>query len=120
MLLNTAEEWTVFNQANDKAHPFHIHINPFQIIELFEPNSPEATDKSDPACHADPAKPETWKPCEKYLRRIKLQSPWVWWDTFAIPTARNETFDCAGDPPNALSPRAERATRIARESSSVR
>jgi FtsP/CotA-like multicopper oxidase with cupredoxin domain len=83
MLLNTAEEWTVFNQANDKAHPFHIHINPFQIIALFEPNSADSSDSTN-RCYADPLKPETWKPCKK------LEGPFVWWDTFAIPTARND------------------------------
>lgn len=85
MLLNTAEEWTVMNQANDKAHPFHIHINPFQITELFEPNSKEAKDPSSP-CYANPLKPETWKPCQP------LSPPFVWWDTFAIPMARNDAL----------------------------
>ena len=100
MLLNTDEEWTVKNQGTNKQHPFHIHVNPFQIVELFQPNSAEAKDKNDPECYADPAKPETWKPCKKYLSRINLQPPFVWWDTFAIPTARNDTFDCtAGDQP---------------------
>lgn len=99
MLLNSAEEWTIFNQANDKAHPFHIHINPFQITELFEPNSSPAKDQqipdpNDPAklipnpCYADPLKPQTWKACKP------LAPPFVWWDTFAIPTARNDTLTC--------------------------
>lgn len=30
--LNTAEEWLLVNQTNDP-HPFHIHINPFQVLE---------------------------------------------------------------------------------------
>lgn len=83
MLLNTAEEWTVENQANDKSHPFHIHINPFQIIQLFEPNSPEATTKGNP-CYVDPNDPNTFKPCP--ARQPK--APWIWWDTFAIPTGQ--------------------------------
>src|SRR4029077_16414387 len=33
MELNDAEEWTITNQARDMAHPFHIHVNPFQITE---------------------------------------------------------------------------------------
>jgi hypothetical protein len=40
--LNTVEEWKVINQTyapNQIAHPFHIHINPFQITELFDPNA---------------------------------------------------------------------------------
>lgn len=85
MLLNTAEEWTVYNQATDKAHPFHIHINPFQITALFEPNSKGSSDPSSP-CYADPLKPETWKPCQQ------LTAPYIWWDTFAIPTARTDNL----------------------------
>ncbi len=39
--LNKVEEWTIVNASyNPKiAHPFHIHINPFQITEEFEPNA---------------------------------------------------------------------------------
>ena len=89
MLLNTAEEWTVENQADDKSHPFHIHINPFQIVELFEPNSPEATTPGNP-CYVDPNNPDTFKPCPS--RQPK--APFVWWDTFAIPTGQQ--FDLNG------------------------
>ena len=40
--LNTAEEWTVQNRTVKPLidHPFHIHVNPFQIIEVFDPNAP--------------------------------------------------------------------------------
>ncbi|HXT16356.1 MAG TPA: multicopper oxidase domain-containing protein [Gemmatimonadaceae bacterium] len=89
MLLNTAEEWVVKNQANDKSHPFHIHINPFQIIEMFEPNAPEALNPSSP-CYVNPADTTTFKPCA--TRQPK--APWVWWDTFAIPTGRQVTLSC--------------------------
>jgi FtsP/CotA-like multicopper oxidase with cupredoxin domain len=87
MVLNTVEEWTVVNKAVGIAHPFHIHINPFQVVEVFDPQSAEATtkpteDKPNP-CYADPTKPETWKPCHA------LQPPFVWWDVRAIPAARN-------------------------------
>ena len=83
MLLNTTEEWTVMNQANDKSHPFHIHINPFQVVELFEPNSPEATNEGSP-CYVYPDDPATFKPCPSK----QPHAPFVWWDTFAIPTGR--------------------------------
>ena len=83
MYLDTAEEWTVFNQTTDIAHPFHIHVNPFQVVEIFQPNLPATMDvHSD--CYVDPTKPATWKPCEP------LAPPFVWWDVFAIPTARQE------------------------------
>jgi FtsP/CotA-like multicopper oxidase with cupredoxin domain len=48
----------ISNQANDKAHPFHIHINPFQITEVFEPNAPDTnTLYPDKPCYLDPMNP---------------------------------------------------------------
>jgi len=38
VLLNKVEEWKVTNATIGIAHPFHIHINPFQIVEVFDPN----------------------------------------------------------------------------------
>jgi FtsP/CotA-like multicopper oxidase with cupredoxin domain len=42
VLLNTAEEWKIINESypdtNQISHPFHIHINPFQVTEVFDPN----------------------------------------------------------------------------------
>ena len=45
MVLNSVEEWTLVNKAVGIAHPFHIHINPFQVVEVFDPNSAEASDE---------------------------------------------------------------------------
>jgi FtsP/CotA-like multicopper oxidase with cupredoxin domain len=81
MTLNTTEEWTMYNQTVNIAHPFHIHVNPFQITEVFQPNTASAKDPMS-QCYADPAKPATWKPC------TPVTAPYVWWDVFAIPTAR--------------------------------
>lgn len=81
MTLDTAEEWKLVNKTTNIAHPFHIHINPFQIVELFQPNLPEAKDPNN-KCYVNPDDPESWKPCHP------LQSPWVWWDTFNIPTGQ--------------------------------
>ena len=88
MLLNTSEEWKISNQATDKDHPFHIHVNPFQIDSVFAPNSQAATTPGD-KCFADPLKPETWSLCSA------IPPPWVWWDTFAIPATRTDTLVCA-------------------------
>jgi FtsP/CotA-like multicopper oxidase with cupredoxin domain len=85
MILNSTEEWTMYNQTVNIAHPFHIHINPFQITEVFQPNSKDASTKGGP-CYADPLKPATWKQC------TKITGPFVWWDVFAIPTARADTL----------------------------
>ncbi|HMC70909.1 MAG TPA: multicopper oxidase domain-containing protein, partial [Mycobacteriales bacterium] len=40
VLLNTVEEWKVVNETfgPNISHPFHIHINPFQLTEIFSPN----------------------------------------------------------------------------------
>jgi FtsP/CotA-like multicopper oxidase with cupredoxin domain len=44
VLLNRSEEWKVVNETyppssgNQISHPFHIHINPFQVTEVFDPN----------------------------------------------------------------------------------
>ena len=38
VFLNTVEEWTITNATASISHPFHIHINPFQLVEIFNPN----------------------------------------------------------------------------------
>jgi FtsP/CotA-like multicopper oxidase with cupredoxin domain len=60
MLLGATEEWTLYNDGG-AAHPFHIHINPFQVVEIMDPNQNGGAP-------------------------VKLPRPWVWWDNFAIPT----------------------------------
>lgn len=35
--LNSVEEWTIVNRNND-AHPMHIHVNDFQVMEIDDPN----------------------------------------------------------------------------------
>jgi len=63
MKLGATEEWTLFNDtpAGGPAHPFHIHINPFQIVQWF-----------DPALNLPPS-------------GVPMGKPWVWWDNFALP-----------------------------------
>jgi FtsP/CotA-like multicopper oxidase with cupredoxin domain len=97
ILLNTVEEWKIINatfpSAARIAHPFHIHINPFQVIEVFEPNATiEGTNPvipkytflpkiDDRQCQLDPKKPENWKPCV-----APPTKELVWWDVFPIPS----------------------------------
>ncbi|HEY5027602.1 MAG TPA: multicopper oxidase domain-containing protein, partial [Candidatus Angelobacter sp.] len=66
MLLGTQQEWTIENwsAAGNVRHPFHIHVNPFQIVELFDPTT--------------------------MTQPLVLPAPWVWWDTFAIPIAKKD------------------------------
>jgi len=46
MLLGTKQEWIIQNYSTSAAgsplHPFHIHVNPFQILEVFDPTGPLA------------------------------------------------------------------------------
>ncbi len=35
------QDWVLKNYTTEIAHPFHIHINPFQIIEMFSPTQPK-------------------------------------------------------------------------------
>lgn len=37
--LNHNAEWKISNEATGMAHPFHIHVNPFQLTEFFSPGS---------------------------------------------------------------------------------
>jgi len=93
MLLDTAEEWKVMHLTNSDgvgsiAHPFHIHINPFQITEVFDPNSAAAQQGG--KCYADPNHPDTWKPCPD----ASPKKNFIWWDVFAIPPGRQDTLTC--------------------------
>jgi FtsP/CotA-like multicopper oxidase with cupredoxin domain len=142
LLLDTVEEWTIKNTTNAIDHPFHIHINPFQITEVFDPNenltdaqtgalltqlqhtangqtkimTQEECDKlsdgthcktipvpryvtdkaqlSDPnnpfrarQCFLDEGNENTWSVAGACGPQPE-QSNRIWWDTFAIPSAR--------------------------------
>jgi FtsP/CotA-like multicopper oxidase with cupredoxin domain len=60
MVLGDKEEWTIWNETS-LSHPFHIHINPFQVLEVFDPN-------------VDPVNP------------VKYPNP-VWQDVINVPAA---------------------------------
>jgi FtsP/CotA-like multicopper oxidase with cupredoxin domain len=60
VVLGDQEEWTVYNMTAG-THPFHIHVNPFQVTEIFDPN-------------VDPVNP------------VKYPNP-VWMDVINIPAA---------------------------------
>ena len=107
VLLNTVEEWKVVNETYGPliSHPFHIHINPFQVVEVFSPNDLLLDESGkpviDPAtkqpvpkytfakaafsgqCHLDPTDdPDNWKPCDP----PHTQKDLIWWDVFPIPS----------------------------------
>jgi FtsP/CotA-like multicopper oxidase with cupredoxin domain len=97
VLLNKVEEWKITNNTPNISHPFHIHINPFQVTEVFAPNSTLAdgttpmyvvsTNKpaSLPAgqCWINPDDRTTWKPC---VATAPAKNK-IWWDVFPIPSA---------------------------------
>jgi FtsP/CotA-like multicopper oxidase with cupredoxin domain len=67
MTLDTGEEWTIVNEdLTGIAHPFHIHVNPFQISELYDPNAPAGQQLQ------------------------KFDKDLIWWDAFAIPAGRKD------------------------------
>ena len=99
VVLNQVEEWKVVNETYPKSltgggnrisHPFHIHINPFQLVEVFDPNEtlPGTTTPryvtSNPQtgqCLIVLADPTTWKPCASVPPPSN-----IWWDVFSIPS----------------------------------
>ena len=66
MPLGTVEEWKLVNTGGG-AHPFHIHVNPFQVVEIF-----------DPAANGGAGETQTFDPSEA-----------TWQDVVAIPRASN-------------------------------
>ena len=101
--LSSVEEWKVVNTTISAPgpidHPFHIHVNPFQVVEVFDPNE-KITDPNDATkqldkyvtdtptypklqCQLNLSDPDTWKDCHNPKPRWA-----VWWDVFPIPTAR--------------------------------
>ena len=41
MILSTADEWQP--QSRFVSHPFHIHVNPFQIVNIIDPNGKDVS-----------------------------------------------------------------------------
>ena len=67
--LNTAEEWIIFNYSG-LTHPFHIHVNPFQVVEIYTPNADNTT--------------------TPITQTVDVNDR-VWWDTFGVPPASFKT-----------------------------
>ncbi len=104
--LNTVEEWQIENATLGISHPFHIHVNPFQIVEVFDPNQQVQTTNNNGvvARYVAPdqivdasvqcpitADTSTWKNC--HGNEADDTTPRIWWDVFPIPSGRNFTFN---------------------------
>jgi FtsP/CotA-like multicopper oxidase with cupredoxin domain len=72
--LNTAEEWTLVNNAGpvpqSNTHPFHVHLNPFQVLGVAFDFEVDNADRKVP-------KMDAGDPCT-----------WPFWDTVALPGAK--------------------------------
>jgi FtsP/CotA-like multicopper oxidase with cupredoxin domain len=127
--LDTVEEWKIVNSTSKETsegvidHPFHIHINPFQISELFDPNATLIDGNGAPLKDPKTGKPAVDaqnKPLNKYVFteptfpdlqcKLDIGNPltWrdchnaplsngIWWDVFPIPAGRNP-LDAKGKP----------------------
>jgi FtsP/CotA-like multicopper oxidase with cupredoxin domain len=98
------EEWMVVNASYGPpiSHPFHIHINPFQIIEVFDPNAMvgqlpkyvfDGSALKDPAvqCSVNPQDQSTWVDCHN--DKTNPPPPRIWWDVFPIPSGAQPTVN---------------------------
>ena len=118
VFLNTVEEWKITNQTASPniSHPFHIHVNPFQITEVFNPNVtvPNPTQGQPPLqkyifylaptlapgqCYVDPTQinpndqkiwtytnPDDRATWQPCPPPPPTPAPRVWWDVFPIPS----------------------------------
>lgn len=109
--LNTVEEWQIENAGGTPgpvSHPFHIHVNPFQIVEVFDPNQQVVVNNkpapkyvtttptdSSVQCQINPADRLTWFDCHNPL--ADDTPPRVWWDVFPIPSP-NTSITIPGNP----------------------
>jgi FtsP/CotA-like multicopper oxidase with cupredoxin domain len=119
VLLNKVEEWKILNATAGPniSHPFHIHINPFQITEVFDPNA-VITGTTTPAYVTDPK--SITNPAQCFVDPLDLDAapvhvdaagvrtpcpvaatptPRIWWDVFPIPSGLKATTT-AGQPIN--------------------
>ena len=63
MPLNGLQDWVLENYTTSAAHPFHIHVNPFQVLEIDTPTGLHTYSKYTPG------------------------SDYIWQDVIAIPIA---------------------------------
>jgi hypothetical protein len=60
-------------------------VNPFQITEVFQPQTANLTNPTAP-CYVNPADASTWHSCNPPAQNF------IWWDTFAIPASQQATL----------------------------
>jgi FtsP/CotA-like multicopper oxidase with cupredoxin domain/plastocyanin len=91
VLLNKVEEWKVTNNSSNISHPFHIHINPFQVTEVFSPNEPLL----DPKTGKPYVDPKTGKPVLDRHTNQPVAKYVFWKDENVVP---GQCYLDPGDP----------------------
>jgi L-ascorbate oxidase len=89
LTLNDVEEWELSSAA--QGHPFHIHVNPFQIVKILDPDGkdvsgPDAVDdyarKFDPTALIDP----------QYRGMKGMWKDTIWVKNAAVPDAERAIY----------------------------
>jgi FtsP/CotA-like multicopper oxidase with cupredoxin domain len=142
VLLNRAEEWKIVNKSFPStavvSHPFHIHINPFQVTDIFDPNENINVTIPDPKNRrltttvtvphyvfnkADLDKRPAVAARQCLLDPLADPETWkpcgpafvnkdnIWWDVFPIPSGRDVTATKAVTDPATNKPVIDPATR---------
>jgi FtsP/CotA-like multicopper oxidase with cupredoxin domain len=109
--LGIIEQWKISNTTGSGIdHPFHIHLNPFQVTEVFDPNAPLLDKAGHPVlqngqpvplyvftkptvtgqCQLNVDTPADWHPCPSVVPPY-LQGTNIWWDVFPIPDGLKTT-----------------------------
>jgi FtsP/CotA-like multicopper oxidase with cupredoxin domain len=86
MVLNTAEEWTLYN-ITGVVHPFHIHVNSVVVTKVYVPTTALAAGPAPAAAPEATPLPGT------------TTAPMRWQDTILIPPAQTDpkTGNCIGE-----------------------
>ncbi|MGN7715045.1 multicopper oxidase domain-containing protein [Agrobacterium radiobacter] len=80
--LGAVEEWTL--QSRLASHPFHIHVNPFQIVSIIDPNGKDVS----AADAIDDYTPSGTGPVDPQYRGLKnLWKDTLWIKSSATPTS---------------------------------
>jgi FtsP/CotA-like multicopper oxidase with cupredoxin domain len=78
MNLDSVQTWKVVNRDTAINHPFHIHINPFQVVYVYAPNAGDS-----------------YQPLYQRLNAAAAGGNPVWMDVLPLPEANGNTVGYA-------------------------
>jgi L-ascorbate oxidase len=73
LTLDTVDEWTL--KSSLASHPFHIHINPFQVVRILDPDGKDVSDPGSSDTFGQPA--GTVDPQYRGLKGVWKDTLWV-------------------------------------------